>query len=123
MPSLNQRRRTLLRGVLAAGCVLTVPMVAGCKGGESGAKPTENSPAAGDASTPQGSATPEPAGQAVNQSAAVKVSQAQAKYQAQPKGDQMCANCANFIAPDSCKVVEGKVSANGWCALWARKRT
>ena len=123
MPSPNHQRRAVLRGVLAAGCVLTVPMVAGCKAKESPPKPAENSSAAGDVPASQGSATPEPAGQAVNQSAAVKVSQAQAKYQAQPKGDQMCANCANFIAPDSCKVVEGTVSANGWCALWARKQT
>jgi hypothetical protein len=26
-----------------------------------------------------------------------------------------------FIAPDSCKVVEGKISPNGYCIAWARK--
>lgn len=122
MLSFNHRRRTLLRGALAAGCVLSVPMVAGCKPKESPATPAENSPAAGDTSASPGSAAPEPAGQAVSPSAVTKVSQAQAKYQAQPKGDQMCGNCANFIAPDSCKLVDGKVSANGWCTLWARKQ-
>ena len=35
MPSPNHQRRAVLRGVLAAGCVLTVPMVAGCKAKES----------------------------------------------------------------------------------------
>jgi hypothetical protein len=111
MLSLNHRRRTLLRGVVAAGCVLSVPMVSGCKAKESPPKPAENSPAAGDMP-----------GSQVSPSAVTKVSQAQAKYQAQPKGDQMCGTCANFIAPDSCKLVEGKVSANGWCTLWARKQ-
>jgi hypothetical protein len=120
MLSLNHRRRTLLRGVLAAGCVLSVPMVAGCKAKESPSKPAENSPAVGDMPASQGGAGPSATGQAVSPSAVTKVSQAQAKYQAQPKGAQRCGNCANFIAPDSCKLVEGKVSASGWCTLWAR---
>jgi hypothetical protein len=30
-----------------------------------------------------------------------KVSKAQAQYQAQPQGDQKCANCMHFIAPMS----------------------
>jgi hypothetical protein len=122
MLSLNHRRRTLLRGVVAAGCVLSVPMVAGCKAKESPYKPAENSPAAGETPASQGGAGPSAAGQAVSPSAVTKVSQAQAKYQARPNGDQMCGTCANFIAPDSCKLVEGKVSANGWCTLWARKQ-
>jgi hypothetical protein len=51
-----------------------------------------------------------------------KISKAQAKYQDQPKGDQSCANCMHFIAESStCKVVEGKVSPNGWSMLWAKK--
>jgi hypothetical protein len=51
-----------------------------------------------------------------------KLSQAQAKYQDQPKGDQSCANCIHFIAESStCQVVEGKVSPNGWSMLWAKK--
>ncbi|HYP68356.1 MAG TPA: high-potential iron-sulfur protein [Thiobacillaceae bacterium] len=121
MESHNHQRRAILRGVLAAGCVLSVPMVTGCKPKDS-TKPTESSAPGGDVSTSQGSTGPEPASQAASPSAAAKVSQAQAKYQSQPKGDQMCGNCANFIAPDSCKLVEGKVSASGWCTLWARKQ-
>lgn len=50
-----------------------------------------------------------------------KISKAQAQYQDQPKGDQQCGNCMHFIAPDSCMVVEGNVSADGWCKLWIRK--
>lgn len=52
---------------------------------------------------------------------AAKLSQAQAKYQDQPKGDQNCANCMHFVAPDQCKVVDGPVSPNGWSILWAKK--
>jgi hypothetical protein len=26
-----------------------------------------------------------------------------------------------FIAPDSCKVVEGKISPNGYCIAWVKK--
>ena len=126
MPSHSHRRRTLLRGVLAAGCVLSVPMVTGCQAKESASKPKEASSDSGGLAGPPGGAgtdsASQPANASASSSAAAKVSQAQAQYQAKPKGDQMCGNCANFIAPDSCKLVDGKVSANGWCTLWARKQ-
>ena len=49
-----------------------------------------------------------------------KVSKAQAKYQDKPKGKQQCAKCLHFVVADnSCKVVAGKVSPQGWCQLWA----
>jgi len=52
-----------------------------------------------------------------------KVSKAQAKYQDKPKGSQNCAKCLHFVAADNtCKVVEGKVSPQGWCQLWAAKQ-
>lgn len=52
-----------------------------------------------------------------------KVSKAQAKYQDTPKGNQNCAKCLHFVATDNtCKVVEGKVSPQGWCQLWAAKQ-
>ena len=50
-----------------------------------------------------------------------KVSKDQAKYQDKPKGEQRCDGCAQFLAPDSCKVVEGKISPSGWCSLYAAK--
>lgn len=52
-----------------------------------------------------------------------KVSKTQAQYQEQPKGDQKCANCMHFIAPDACALVEGSISPNGWCMFWAKKRS
>jgi High potential iron-sulfur protein len=115
------QRRRLLRGMLAAGCVMSLPMVTGCNAKPSATGATENSAASSGASGTQGNASPDGTSQ-VSQSAAAKISQAQAKYQGQPKGDQMCANCTNFITPNSCKVVEGKVSHDGWCTLWVRKQ-
>ncbi len=50
-----------------------------------------------------------------------KVSKDQSKYQDKPNGEQRCDGCAQFVAPDSCKVVEGKISPSGWCALYAAK--
>jgi len=96
MSTHNPERRTMLRGVLAAGCALWVPMVWAA---ESAAGAAQSGGAAGG-----------------------KQSKTQAKYQDQPKGDQSCATCMNFIAATStCKLVEGQVSANGWCMLWAKK--
>ena len=48
-----------------------------------------------------------------------KRSQAEARYQDHPKDIQSCGLCTLFVAPDGCKVVDGKVSADGWCQLFA----
>ncbi len=53
--------------------------------------------------------------------AQTKISQAVAKYQDQPKGQQSCAVCANFQPPNACKFVQGTISPNGWCQLFAAK--
>lgn len=50
-----------------------------------------------------------------------KMSKAQAQYQDQPKGDQKCGNCMHFITPNSCMLVEGNISTDGWCKLWVKK--
>lgn len=53
---------------------------------------------------------------------AKKATQASVQYQAKPKGDQKCANCLNFIAAsNTCKVVDGQVSPEGWCKVWVKK--
>ena len=88
------------------------------------AAPAAPAPDAG--SAPQGGAAEgAPSGSTPEKGATAqggKLSQAQAKYQNQPKGDQSCANCIHFIAESStCQVVEGKVSPNGWSMLWAKK--
>ena len=52
---------------------------------------------------------------------AQKASKEAMKYQDTPKGDQKCSNCLQFVAPDGCKVVDGKISPNGYCIAWAKK--
>jgi hypothetical protein len=50
-----------------------------------------------------------------------KMSQADAKYQGTPKGDQRCDGCMLFQPPNACKVVEGEISPSGWCQLFVKK--
>jgi hypothetical protein len=50
-----------------------------------------------------------------------KLSQADAKYQNTPKGDQHCEVCYNFQPPKGCKFVRGDISQSGWCQLFAKK--
>jgi hypothetical protein len=50
-----------------------------------------------------------------------KISQADAKYQSTPKGDQRCDGCVNFQPPNACKFVQGDISPSGWCQLFAPK--
>jgi len=58
----------------------------------------------------------------VSQAAAQqKISQADAKYQTTPKGDQRCDGCVNFQPPNACKFVDGNISPGGWCQLFAAK--
>ena len=52
---------------------------------------------------------------------AAKAPQKAVKYQDTPKGDQSCENCALFEAPSSCKTVDGTVSPQGWCIVYAKK--
>jgi len=53
--------------------------------------------------------------------AQAKASKAAMKYQDKPNGDQKCSNCLQFVAPDTCKVVEGKISPDGYCIAWVKK--
>jgi hypothetical protein len=50
-----------------------------------------------------------------------KMSQADAKYQGTPKGDQRCDGCMLFQPPNACKVVQGEISLSGWCQLFVKK--
>ena len=54
-------------------------------------------------------------------SAQAKIAQNLVQYQDKPKGDAQCSKCLQFQAPDACKVVDGKISPNGWCAAFAPK--
>jgi hypothetical protein len=53
--------------------------------------------------------------------AQVKIAQKLVQYQEKPKGPQECDNCLHFVAPSSCKMVEGKINPKGWCQLYAPK--
>ena len=54
-------------------------------------------------------------------SARQKISQADAKYQDTPKGDQRCDGCISFQPPNGCKFVQGDISPSDWCQLFASK--
>lgn len=89
-------RREVLRGALAVGCTLLAPALF---------------------TSPAHSAT-----YAAPPAKTKKASPASVKYQTHPKGEQKCGNCGNFIAEsNTCKVVEGKVSPEGWCVMWVKK--
>jgi hypothetical protein len=50
------------------------------------------------------------------------MSQASVQYQTQPQGEQKCSLCTHFIAEsNSCMLVEGQISPDGWCRMWAKK--
>lgn len=85
----DPKRRILLLGGLAAGCALCMRTAAAAE------------------------KVPDKLGETKS----AKISKIVAKYQDKPNGNQKCANCGSFIAPDTCKVVEGTVSPNGWCML------
>ena len=47
-----------------------------------------------------------------------KLTQAAARYQDHPKQNENCAGCPYFVLPGSCVLVEGEISANGWCPMY-----
>ncbi len=131
MPEEIPPRRVVLRGALAVGCGLLMPAALfGCgkkEADSTGAAPDMSAPPSAD-SAMQGpgpdavapEASPAPSADAA--APAAKVSQASVQYQTQPKGEQQCSGCMHFIAEsNTCKLVEGQISPDGWCTLWAKK--
>lgn len=116
MPS----RRIVLRGALAAGCGLLLPTaLMGCDAPqEMGSADTDTLPPA---TGPEAVSPVNPPSEiAAAPTEAVKSSQASVQYQAQPKGEQKCGNCMHFIAEsNTCKRVDGTISPQGWCIIWA----
>ena len=47
-----------------------------------------------------------------------KLTQAAARYQDHPKGNEGCGSCPYFVLPKSCVVVEGEISPTGWCPIY-----
>jgi len=101
-------RRDVLRGALAVVCSLCLPVALSACDSNKGANPNSSAPA-----TSANSAGP---------TGTRKASQESVRYQTQPKGEQNCGNCVNFIAGSkSCKLVDGQISPEGWCSLWSKK--
>jgi hypothetical protein len=100
MDEINTSRRAAFRMAIATGCALCVPAAFAA---EDTSKSTKPAPAE-------------------SASQVKKTPQAAVQYQPKPKGEQKCALCLHFISEsNTCKVVEGKISPDGWCTLWAKK--
>ena len=54
--------------------------------------------------------------------AVIKISQRAVAYQDHPEGDKRCDKCIQFQPPDGCKTVDGTISPNGYCRLFALNR-
>jgi hypothetical protein len=57
---------------------------------------------------------------ATTASGRAKVSQSAVTYQQTPKGEQRCSNCGQFQPPNACKLIDGRISPQGRCQLWAK---
>jgi hypothetical protein len=53
--------------------------------------------------------------------AQAKLAQTAVKYQTDPKDGKQCDACNFFVAPNSCKMVDGDIAPTGWCTLWVKK--
>ena len=54
--------------------------------------------------------------------AAPKTSKKAVAYQDHPDGDKRCDKCMQFQPPDACKMVEGPISPEGSCRIFAPVR-
>jgi len=50
-----------------------------------------------------------------------KIAQELVQYQNEPKEGQKCNACAQWVEPNACKIVAGKISPNGYCVAYAPK--
>jgi hypothetical protein len=53
--------------------------------------------------------------------AQAKLAMPAVKYQTDPKDGHQCDGCNFFVAPNSCKMVDGDIAPTGWCTLWVKK--
>jgi hypothetical protein len=52
-----------------------------------------------------------------------KMAKSVVQYRYHPSSNgSHCGICANFIAPESCKLVAGKIDPNGYCMAFAAKK-
>lgn len=57
----------------------------------------------------------------MGRAAYAKVPKRSASYRETPDGGNSCSICGNFLAPSSCKLVEGAINPDGWCGLFKAK--
>jgi hypothetical protein len=50
-----------------------------------------------------------------------KIPQKDALYQSHPKGPQRCQICLQFTPPNTCKIVKGTITPQGWCQYFAAR--
>ena len=113
-------RRIVLRGALAAGFGLLAPAtLLGCDSqNPTGSAGSGSLPPATDLAS-SGPTSPVPDRVSAAPADTTKVSQVSVRYQPQPRGTQKCANCMHFIAEsNTCKLVDGTISPEGWCVIW-----
>lgn len=55
------------------------------------------------------------------QRAEAKMAQTAAGYQTTPKDGKRCADCAVFVSPSSCRLVDGTISPDGYCRFFVKK--
>jgi hypothetical protein len=55
-------------------------------------------------------------------SATIKISKEAVGYQDHPDGDKRCEKCLQFVAPASCKMVDGPISPQGFCRIFTPLR-
>jgi hypothetical protein len=51
-----------------------------------------------------------------------QVSKQVVAYQDHPEGAKRCDQCVHFVPPAACKVVQGPISAEGYCRLFAARQ-
>jgi hypothetical protein len=56
--------------------------------------------------------------QAQRASGTIKISKAAVAYQDHPEGGKQCGKCLQFVSPNSCKMVDGVVSSQGFCRIF-----
>ena len=50
-----------------------------------------------------------------------KIAQELVQYQNMPKDGQECDKCAQWVAPNACKIVAGTINPKGYCVAYAPK--
>jgi hypothetical protein len=102
-------RRSVLRKTAAVlGVAGASALVAGCGSSRPAAPPPPAPAPVIPPAPPMAEPAPPPA-------AAAKESKREARYQTHPHGRERCGRCAHFVKPNGCELVEGRISARGWC--------